>query len=271
MGQPAGAGSGGAPAPARDLLRPRRRRRREEGGRVPRRRAGERGFSPLRGRGGSRHRHRRGCPLGPHCHGRGRRSRSSSSCTRPGGRTSRATSRACRCAGRSSEATRPASPGSSPSSSRRRTSSTRRHSSHSAARERVATTRAIAVPSVPCPNAPATCPAARASRCPGRASGFSEKAPSVPADMTFLDLEDSVAAAREGVGEGEGRRRDPQARLGRPCPLRAPERLGHALDLRRRHRGRRPGPASGSTRSCCPRSSPPPRSSRSICCSPRWS
>ena len=49
---------------------------------------------------------------------------------------------------------------------------------------------------------------------PGSNLRFLEKAPAVKADMTILDLEDSVAPAEKAVSQGEGGRRDPQPRLG---------------------------------------------------------
>ena len=65
------------------------------------------------------------------------------------------------------------------------------------------------------------------------------KAPGLGADMVFLDLEDSVAplekeAARDNVVEAIN-----DARLGRHRPLRAGQRLGHGVDLPRRHPRRR--------------------------------
>ena len=76
--------------------------------------------------------------------------------------------------------------------------------------------------------------------------------------------------AREGGGPGQGGRRHQEPGLGRPGAVRAGQRLGHRVDLRRRHRGGRATPGSASTRSCCPRSSRRPRSSPSTSCSPRW-
>ena len=74
---------------------------------------------------------------------------------------------------------------------------------------------------------------------PGSNEKFLAKAPTVPADMTFLDLEDAVAPAREGERPAQGGRRHQEPALGRPRALRARQRLGHRVDLRRRDRGRR--------------------------------
>ena len=73
-------------------------------------------------------------------------------------------------------------------------------------------------------------------------------------------------AAREGERPAQGGRRHQEPALGRPRAVRARQRLGHRVDLRRRDRGGRATPASASTRSCCPRCSRRRRSSRSTCC-----
>ncbi len=73
---------------------------------------------------------------------------------------------------------------------------------------------------------------------PGSSERFLEKAPTIPADMTFLDLEDSVAPLEKEDARAKVSQGDPRAGLGRARPVRAGERMGHPLDLRRRHRGR---------------------------------
>ena len=104
---------------------------------------------------------------------------------------------------------------------------------------------------------------------PGSSDRFLAKAPTVAADMTFLDLEDSVAPAEKTGGPSQGRGRGQRPRLGRPGALRPGERLGHALDLRGRDRrggrgrptSRRGHAAQGAERR--------PRSWPSTCCSLR--
>ncbi len=75
---------------------------------------------------------------------------------------------------------------------------------------------------------------------PGSNERFLEKAPSVPADMSFLDLEDSVAPLEKVAAAGEGRECDSQAGMGRSGSLRTRERMGHRVDCRR-HLGGRAG------------------------------
>ena len=73
---------------------------------------------------------------------------------------------------------------------------------------------------------------------PGSSDRFLEKAPAVPADMTFLDLEDSVAPLEKEGARAKVAKAIRELPVGRPRPVRPGERLGHGLDLWGRHRGR---------------------------------
>ena len=72
--------------------------------------------------------------------------------------------------------------------------------------------------------------------------------------------------AGEGGCPAQGRRRHQEPALGRPCAVRPGERVGHRMDLRRRHRSGGERRASVSTRSCCRRCSRRPRWWRSTSC-----
>ncbi len=74
---------------------------------------------------------------------------------------------------------------------------------------------------------------------PGSSPKMLDKARGLPADEVFLDLEDAVAPIAKAEARAQRRGRAQRGRLRGQGPLRAGQRLDHAVDLRRRHRGRR--------------------------------
>ena len=104
---------------------------------------------------------------------------------------------------------------------------------------------------------------------PGSSEKMLAKAPGLGADMVFLDLEDAVAplekeGARDKIVNG-----DQRPGLGRDRPVRARERLGHRVDVPRRHRDRRGRGRAARRADAAEGADARPRCRRSTCCSRR--
>ena len=84
-----------------------------------------------------------------------------------------------------------------------------------------------------------TCPAAPACPSPARARRCSARRPGLGADMVFLDLEDSVAPLEKEAARGKVVDAIKNHDWGDTVALRARQRVGHRVDVPRRHRGRR--------------------------------
>ena len=95
----------------------------------------------------------------------------------------------------------------------------------------------------------ATARTAASWRCRAATSRALAKAPTLGADVVFLDLEDAVAPRRQGAGPRERDRRPERGRLVGVRGLRAHQRAGHALVLPRHRRGASSAPAHTWTRS----------------------
>ena len=120
-----------------------------------------------------------------------------------------------------------------------------------------------------CPNAPGTCPAAPACPSPARARRCSARARASPADMVFLDLEDSVAPLEKEAARAKVVDAIKNQDWGEKVLCVRVNAWDTEWTYVRRDRGRRQRRRRASRRSCCPRCSRPPRWWPSTCCSPR--